>query len=1121
MRRWLGVLAGVGVGVITTAACSYAIEHEFMELPAVMHPMVQGVPVEELRERFAAGDKQAVAIVKRVLDRAEPWRGIDGQWWLDRVSPVTPLGMWTTACPIHPERCQDFSDVSWRWSLDEPFRLYCPLCEQEGREYPYYPNPDYPDDGTGCYPTDEVWRRTHGPQWGREHPGIPWDRWDGRTHGYSSAGYAFFFRGKWHHEANMFIARTVLPALGEAWQVCKHVLPADDPRAERAEQFAYAVRIGLLTLARAHLGDEYLADIVGSEEQYRRLLADSYGDTPPRHFAGYVPYTLEDGITGNEEHPASTVNADIYCDGSQFGDAYADGWLRGFALVRDSYSEADEASGLVRVTECLLAAHPDDAARLAAAGGEYQLKYGKLDYHVRPYAMLGYHNLAGRQMASQFRLGRLLGDERIVRTVLDNFHYYLRNSFYGDGLDWEGSPAYTNTTWSTLSDLIKCSRGAPVVPPDHPWYSPQRKGLDLYRAQEMCNSLAKSVLSCLPNGHQIPWEDSHAATRPPVAVLQQCVRAGATIPADLADLFEITGEAGAQTVTMRDPATFPSFLLHNNRKVVFRMPRATHTDLLALDYTWPVGHWHYPPMTLLWFTRGQEVLTDLGYLGAMHQLTRQWIKRCPAHNCCVVRDEDGSHEVTHLLRGEPTGVLVDAGWLQVAEIAEQLPINLARLGADGVYGRTVAQIAYGDDASYVLDIMRVRGGAWHEWYLHADGETLSIEGCTLEALAPDVTLAEHWALPPGGGSVAWRHLRELRRGMTDGGWRATWSPLRTFDSGQERVRENLAFRCTMLAGGPTEIVAAMAPGQRYTDNRDLNARLPVLCARRRNGDGVDEFVAVHETIADTPALRSIDRLPAPQGIVAVRVDRGNEVDYLISRSWTSERAATIPTPDGELMFRADFAALTVAEDAVIRACVIGAGEVRLGDFALRAPEEFTGRLIAFDDDEDFLLIDSQTPWPDDDSLIGRWGMIRHEHGVSTCTIREVTRVPDGRVRIDLKYSPHLALNTVRATGVEGDHILLVQPHPAHPFVLENVPDRLGFLVYRRGEEGLESLGTLKGIADTYAYDNWGKRLGPGLPTIAVDGDVSRVKPGDDLIITRLRPGLDTVTVTPCVSVSRR
>jgi len=200
MRRHVRVLSIIGAAIM--AATCHAIEPEFIALPAVMHPMVQGVAVEELAERYAAGDAGAVAIVDAVLERAAQWQAIDAQWWLDRVLPVTPIGMWTTACPIHPERCQDFSDVSWRWSLDEPFRLYCPLCEEEGREYPYYPNPDYPDDGTGCYPTDEVWRRTHGPEWSREHPGIPWDRWDGQTHGYSSAGYAFFFRGKWHHEAN-------------------------------------------------------------------------------------------------------------------------------------------------------------------------------------------------------------------------------------------------------------------------------------------------------------------------------------------------------------------------------------------------------------------------------------------------------------------------------------------------------------------------------------------------------------------------------------------------------------------------------------------------------------------------------------------------------------------------------------------------------------------------------------------------------------------------------------------------------------------------------------------------------------------------------------------------------
>lgn len=1119
MRRYARWSAAVSLFAMTAMATD-ALDHEFIALPAVMHPLVRGIPVEELAARFAAGETDAVATVDDVLERAEGLGDIDAQWWLDRVLPVTPLGMWTTACPIHPERCQDFSDVSWRWSLDEPFRLYCPLCEAEGREYPYYPNPDYPDDGTGCYPSDEVWARTHGPDWERAHPGIPGDHWDGRTHGYSSAGYAFFFRGKWHHEANMRIAKTVLPTLGEAWQVCAHVLPADDRRAERGERYARAVRFGLLTLARAHLGDDYLAAIVGGESAYRRLLSDAYAGTDPRHFDGYVPYTLEDGITGNDRHPADRSNADIYCDGSQFGDAYADGWLRGFALVRDSYSATEVTGGLVRATECLLAAHPDDAERLAAADGG-ELKYGKLDYHVRPYAMLGYHNLDGRLLASQFRLGRLLGDDRIVQTVLDNFHYYLRNSIYGDGLSWEGSPAYTNVTWSTMSNFIKAAHGARVVPEDHPWFSARLGGLDLYRAQELCNSAARAALSCLPNGRQIAWEDSHAATSPPTAYLQRCLRAGATIPEDCAHLFTVTGAPGAESVTMRDPAGFPSYLLHNNRKIVLRMPRGGGTDVLALDYTWPVGHYHYPPMTLMWFAHGQEVLTDLGYLGAMHRLTREWIKRCPAHNACVVRDATESHAVTHLLRGDPTGVMLDAGWLQVAEVAERNPVNLAELGDDGVYGRTVAQIACGSDASYLLDIMRVRGGAEHEWYLHADGVTLEITGCDLTALEPTVSLAEHWELPPDGDNVAWSHMRELRVGATPGGWQATWSPLRTFDSGEERVRADLSFKCTMLAGGPTEVIAAMAPGQRYTDNRDLNARLPVLCARRANTAAIDEFVALHEVVDGEPLIRSVDRLQAPEGFVAVRVERDTGTDYLVSRGWDAAGEMVAATPDGELRCSADFATVTVARGTVVRACVIGEGQVRLEDFALTAPPTPTGRLLAFNDEEDFLLIEAEGAWPTDGSLAGRWGLIRHEHGASTFTIAQVHPARDGRIRIDLKYGPHLVLNRVRATGVEGDRIL-VQPRPAHPWrTAQSAPNHLGFMVYRQGADGLQPIGEAAGLSSVFAIDGYGKRLGPGLPTLAVDGDVAQVRPGDDLLITRLRPGLDKVTVTPYAVATAR
>lgn len=1091
---------------------AHALEHEFLVLPETMHPSVRGVDVGELRERYRAGDEDAARLVEGVLAHAEQWRDSDGEWWLDRVLPVTPLGMWTTACPFHPERVQDFSDSGWRWSLDEPFRLYCPLCEEEGREYPYYPNPDYADDGTGCYPSDELWRRTHGPEWGAQHPGIPWDRWDGSPHGYSSAGYAYFFRGKWHHLANLRIAKTVLPTLGEAWQICSQVLAEDDPRVADGARYARAAKIGLLTLARAHLGDAYLADIVG--EGYDGMLAGAYeGD--PRQFTGYVPYTLEDGITGNPDHPAASSGTDIYCDGSQFGDGYADGWLRGFALVRDSYAEAEEAAGIVRATECLLAAHPDDAERLEAAGGEFEVKFGKLDYHVRPYSMLGYHNLDGRLMVSQFRLGRLLGDERIVQTVLDNYEHYLHNSIYGDGLSWEGSPAYTNVTWNTVDLLLDYSRGAPVVPTGHPWFSERLGGLDLYRAQELCNSLAKVPLSCLPNGCQIAWEDSHAAARPQLGHLQQCLRAGATIPEDCAGLFHVTGAPGSQQVSLRDPAGFPSYLLHNNRKIVVRMPRGDRTDVMALDYTWPVGHWHYPPMTLMWFTRGQEVLTDLGYLGAMNRLTRDWIKHCPAHNACVVRDEAGSHDLTHLMRGDPTGVMLDAGWLQAFEVAERNPVNLAALGERGAYGRTVAQIAAGDGASYLLDVMRVRGGARHEWYLHADGEALSVDGAALGDVDA-AHLAEHWSLPGGRGEVAWRQIAQIRQGATDGAWRATWAPLRTWDGGEKRLRDGLSYRLSMLPGGPTEIVAAVAPGQRYTDNRDLNAQLHLLCARRENGDAVDEFVAIHETSEGAPLIISARRLEAPEGIVAVRVDRGDEVDYLLSRAWdASAGEARISTPDGELRVSAPFVALTVAEGRTARACAIGEGKAALGDFELRAGPAPAGRLVAFDDGANTLTIEPASEWPEGVALEGRWGIIRHEHGASTFTIRDLERVDGGRLRISLKYTPHLVLNRVRATSVVDENTIAVEPRPAHPWrTAASEPNELGFVAYRDTGAGLVPVGTVSGLGAFSSVDNWGKRLGPMLPTIRVEGDASSVEPGEDLLITRLRPGEDIVEVTP-------
>ncbi len=1107
------LLTLLGTLAMITPLC--AQQYQFIQIPDRIAPVVQGSEVSELARSFADGDAQAVALVANVLKRAEAYSDIDAEWWLQRTAVKTPLGMWTTACPFHPEQVKDFSSASWRWTLDEPFKLYCPLCEKEGRKYPYYPNPDYPDDGSGCRPADDVWKQTHGAEWGRQHPKIPWDHWDGKPHGYSASGYAYFFRGKWHHTAHMKIAETVLPALGEAYQVCAHVLPADDPQAERAAYYAAAVSMGLLTIARAHLGDEYLREAgAHSAHQYAHTLASVYGEeVDPNRFPGYLPYSLFDGLHGDNEH-RTTGGADIYCDGSQFGDAYANGWLQAFALVRDSYTQEQVAAGAVHATECVLAAHADDEARLKAAGSELKLKHGKLDYHHRPYAMLAYHNLHGRVLESQFHLGRLFSDRRIVDATLRNFRYYLRGYDWGDGQGEEGSPAYTNCAWSTMSrfmDAVKGYQGD--FGSEHEWWDERVGGLNLYRDQEYCNSLAEAGLASLPNGHQIAWEDSHAATRPPLTFLARSLQAGASLPEDCRDIYTVTGAPGQQQVRLKDPATLPSYLLHNNRKIIFRLPHEQDTDVLALDYTFACGHWHYPPLTLMYYAQGQEVLTDLGYLGAMHWCTKEWIRQCPAHNCCTLRTADGAHTLTHTLRGEPTGVLADGGWLKVAEFAERIPVKLEQLGEGACYGRTVALVDCGE-ASYVLDIFRVRGAAHHEWYLHADGEHLEVAGADMGPVKA-ANLADLFNVQDTSSRTSMQHVTDLEVGYADSSFTATWSPLRTWASGEKVVSDTKGYRCTMLGAAGTEIVTGIAPGERYTDNRDLGTQLRLLCVRRPDTANLDEFVAVHEAYEGRPFVSTFERMPAAEGVVAVRVDRGDEVDYLLSAhwDWPLTEEMLLDTPDGAIRFSGSFAALTVADGQVRRGMHIGTGRVRLGNYEISNHEQLAGRLITYDDEADYLLIEAARPWPTGTSLAGQWGFIQHEHGVSTFTVRSVETAGAGKYKLHLKYTPHLAVCRVLATAAVGNRRIAVEPPPNLPRDAIK-PNPLGLHVYRQVVDALEPLGLYEGTSWIRLKDNWGYNLGPAQAVLNIDGEVSAVNAGDELAISRLRPGKDKVFITP-------
>ncbi|MFO7947892.1 MAG: hypothetical protein R6V19_13895, partial [Armatimonadota bacterium] len=211
-----------------------------IEIPAEPTVFVNDRPVNEIVQAYQAGEEWAKDIVTETLQYADEWAKRPDEWYRQFYKSFEPRGYRSVACPIHPFKTRYYND--FEWSLEEPWKLICPHCKAEGRKYYKYPNPDYPDDGSGCAPTDEVWARTHDEQWSKEHRGIPHDHWDGSTHGDFDRSKRYYFLGKYYCNALLKLQGKPAHALGQAWHFATKLFPADSEQGAMAQSYAHTAK---------------------------------------------------------------------------------------------------------------------------------------------------------------------------------------------------------------------------------------------------------------------------------------------------------------------------------------------------------------------------------------------------------------------------------------------------------------------------------------------------------------------------------------------------------------------------------------------------------------------------------------------------------------------------------------------------------------------------------------------------------------------------------------------------------------------------------------------------------------------------------------------------------------
>ena len=534
-------------------------------------------------------------------------------------------------------------------------------------------------------------------------------------------------------------------------------------------------------------------------------------------------------------------------------------------------------------------------------------KGGEMLTAVRP--LQGISNDVAYRFGAVALIGRLLQDDNILAWVLDSDESYdivMDDLFFKDGAWHERTPSYhgmmTRSVWL-----------APYYLDGYIYHGKQGKTPNSREVRLGDHPMLEPIMELpfrmrFPDGNLPPINDSRWGTRPQphgpealhvltgeekwLAYTQVAYEGKLLEEGSLFSLFNRPPDVDTRLAGLSFDASVPESSADHTGMGLFMLRRGTggHRTVFTLHHhKFANSHTHFDALSTILWADGREMLSDLGYalFGIRERYT--WYNASLSHNTLTVdtlnqRAPNGVANYLH--HGEFFSACEGESWDSYRFICEPFARQIALV--DGPRGRP-----------YAVDIFRGGGGTIHDWALHGEGPSLSVEGVELDPVA---------RFP--GKDYAYAEVSEVRTGSMDGSARARWN-----------WPDGAILEAHLAHQAPSQIFVTRSPGMRLREQQDR--RIHSLFVRREGEDLRSQFVAAYDPHREDPQVLDITVLevsPEPHWALVFKVDLvGGFTDYVLSSHIDVAPQGAVFAADGiEIEWKSRFGVVRSQNGEIVR-----------------------------------------------------------------------------------------------------------------------------------------------------------------------------------------------------------